>query len=90
MLVNFKSFIIEYQIDSILYSRPEFISIYKFPSTIQLPITINGKLLMPEDKKNILPKLDLAKIKDIRYIDSAVAMTKYTVTPFGVIDIVLK
>jgi hypothetical protein len=90
MLVNFKSFKIEYQIDSVLYSQPGFISSFKFPSTIQLPITINGKLLSYEDNKSVLSKLKFTEIKDIKYVASDIAMTKYGVTPFGVIDLVLK
>jgi hypothetical protein len=90
MIVNIKSLKIEYQVDSILYSRPDFISAFKFPSTIQLPICINGQLLAYDDRQELLTELDLNKIKEIRYVDNASAMKRYGVTPFGVIDLILK
>jgi hypothetical protein len=90
MFVNVKSFKIEYEIDSVLYNRPTFISSFKFPSTINLPISINGKLLTYQERKNVLAKLKFENIKEINYVDSSVAMTKYSLTPFGVIDVILK
>lgn len=89
MIINLKSFPIEYKIDSILYSRTDFISSIKFPGSIQLPVSINGKLLTYEERQSMLSKLEINEIRDIRYLDSSTAMKKYGVTPFGLIDLVI-
>lgn len=90
MLINIKSLPIEYKIDSVLYSRPEFISAFKFPSTIQLPVSVNGKLLNHDEREKILSKLELNEIKTIKYLESETAMKKYGITPFGVIDLIVE
>src|ERR1044071_2964169 len=81
MLLNIKSYPIEYKIDSVLYSRSSFIDSFHFSPTIQLPISINGKLLTYEDRQKILPAMVLSEIKEINYVDNKTAMRKYGVTP---------
>jgi hypothetical protein len=90
LIINYKSFPIEYQVDSILYSRQSFISSFKFPSTIQLPVSINGKLITSDERQNILSELKLKDIKTINYIDVPAAMAKYNITPFGIINLELQ
>jgi len=84
MLVEYEVDVLESQIDSILYNRPAFISNYKFPLSIQLPIAINNKLLSHEDKKLAFQNLTIKNVKQVEYIDNK----QWTLTaPFGVINI---
>ncbi|UKJ07497.1 hypothetical protein [Solitalea lacus] len=80
----------ESKIDSILYSRPDFIASYKYNLDIRLPISINGQLLTNKEKEATLAKLEMSQIKNIEYIDNKRAMKKHGVTPFGVINLALK
>lgn len=91
VLINIKEYEIEYEIDSILYSRPDFITTFKYPTSIQLPIAINGELVYFEEREKILDELTLDKIRDIGYLNKEVAMQKFNnKTPFGVIGLMLK
>jgi hypothetical protein len=85
MIIGIKTFDIEYQIDSVLYSRPDFISRYKYSSAIQLPVSVNGKLLSNDERQTILPKLELNKIKEINYSNNNTS----GLTPFGIIELQL-
>jgi uncharacterized protein YehS (DUF1456 family) len=88
MLINSKRFDIEYKIDSILYSRKDFINDYKYPSDIQLPILLNGKLLSFDDRLNYLSKLTLNEINEIKYLNEFQSNRMFNnTTPFGVISI---
>lgn len=86
MLVEFEVNALESQIDSILYNRQDFISNYKFPLSIQLPIAINNKLLSHEEKKLAFQSLNVKDIKRIEYIDKK---QSNLIAPFGLINIVL-
>lgn len=88
MLVEFEVNALESQIDSILYNRPDFISNYKFPLSIQLPIAINNKLLSHEEKKLAFQSIEIKNIKQIEYINNN-SHSKAKIAPFGIINIVL-
>lgn len=88
MLINAKRFDIEYKIDSILYSRKDFINSFKYPSDIQLPIVMNGKLLSFDDRLEYLSQLTLNDLNEIKYISSSQSNKMFNNTaPFGVIAI---
>jgi hypothetical protein len=84
MLVEYEENALESQIDSILYNRPDFISNYKFPLSIQLPIAINNKLLSHEEKRLAFQNLTIKDVKQVEYIDNK----QWNLTaPFGAINI---
>jgi hypothetical protein len=89
LIIEFEQNDIEYKIDSVLYNRKDFISAFKFPLDIQLPLSMGTKVLTDEEKKELLPKLTLDKIKRIEYIDYRESMRANNITPFGMIDITL-
>ena len=81
---------IEHAIDSILYSRPEFIKNYKYPLDIRLPISINNKLISNDEKWNLLAELTLNDIKKIEYLDNKHLKVNRNINPFGVINLEIK
>lgn len=87
MLLELESSDMEDKIDSILYSRPDFIRSYKHPLNIQLPISINGTLVPNEQKAKTLSELTLDAIQEIEYLGSEHASVDRRVTPFGVINL---
>src|SRR5690606_32966915 len=90
MLIEFEVNDLESQIDSVLYNRPEFISNYAFPLSIQLPISVNNKLLSHEEKKQLFQRLALKDIKKIDYLDNKhVSKNELNLTPFGIINLLL-
>ncbi len=90
MLIEFEVNDLESQIDSVLYNRPEFISNYAFPLSIQLPISVNNKLLSHEEKKQLFQRLALKDIKKIDYLDNKqVSKNELNITPFGTINLLL-
>src|SRR5690606_11132076 len=70
MILELESSDMEDKIDSILDCRPDFVNTYKYSWSIQLPISINGKLLPNEHSAFTLNALDLGEIKVIEYLDS--------------------
>ena len=89
LIIEFERDDIEYQIDSVLYNRKDFISAFKFPLDIQLPLSLNNKVLTDKEKEDLLPKLTLQKIKKIEYIDHKKSMKDNGITPFGMIELTL-
>lgn len=88
MIIEVEKSAIEDKIDKVLYADPDFISNYKYPWTIQLPIAINGKLLSSQAKRGkTLSTLNMSKIKSIKYWDTKKSMERFGITPFGVINI---
>lgn len=87
MILELESSDMEDKIDSILYSRPDFVNTYKYSLSIQLPISINGKLLPNEQRASTLNALDLGEIKEIEYLDSEHTSVDRSLTPFGVINL---
>src|SRR5690606_19002071 len=84
MLVEYEENALESQIDSILYNRLDFISNYKFPLSIQLPIAINNKLLSHEEKRLAFQNLTIKDVKQVEYIDNK----QWNLTaPFGASNI---
>jgi hypothetical protein len=81
---------VEHQIDSVLYSRPNFIKDYKYPLYVRLPISINNKLVTNDEKENLLSKLTLKDILKIEYLDHQNPKVNRRVTPFGVINLNIK
>lgn len=90
MIIEIETSDIENKIDSILYSRPDFIKDYKYPLDIQLPISINGKLLSNDEKKYSLSKITLSQVKRVEYWDNKSAEVNRSITPFGVINLKTK
>lgn len=80
---------IEYKIDSMLYNQDVFISRFKFPLDIQLPLSVHKKLLTDKQKERLLSKLTLDEIKEIDYIDYRESMQDNGITPFGMINLTL-
>lgn len=78
---------LESKIDSILYSRPEFLEKYKYPLDLRLPISVNGKLLFQQQRIKALDQLSLEKIKKIEYFDANHRGVDPNVTPYGVINL---
>lgn len=89
LIIEFEQNDIEYKIDSVLYNRKDFISAFKFPLDIQLPLSMNNKVLTDKEKKELLPKLTLNRIKKIEYIDDKKSMKANGITPFGMIELTL-
>lgn len=87
MILELESSDMEDKIDSILYSRPDFINTYKYPLNIQLPISINGKLLANDQKASTLNALTFGEINEIEYVDSEHSSVDRSLTPFGVINL---
>lgn len=87
MILELESSDMEDKIDSILYSRPDFINTYKYPLNIQLPISINGKLLANDQKAYTLKALTFGEINEIEYVDSEHSSVDRSLTPFGVINL---
>jgi len=87
MILELESSDMEDKIDSILYSRPDFINTYKYPLNIQLPISINGKLLANDQKASTLKALTFGEINEIEYVDSEHSSVDRSLTPFGVINL---
>lgn len=87
MILELESSDMEDKIDSILYSRPDFINTYKYPLNIQLPISINGKLLANDQKASTLKALTFGEINEIEYVDSEHTSVDRSLTPFGVINL---
>ncbi|WP_432708199.1 hypothetical protein [Pedobacter sp.] len=90
MLVNIEGFKIEDQVDSVLYSDPEFISKFTYPLNYQLPIALDGKLVLLENKDRLLSNVSLNKIERIEYQSSKRSEVFSDKTPFGVINVILK
>lgn len=90
LIVEHEMYRIESEIDSVLYNRRDFITTYNFPLDIQLPLSINNKLLSHDDKKEKLRDLTLDRIVKIKYIDGKESMKMNEVTPFGMVDITLR
>lgn len=89
LIIEYELYDIENKIDSVLYNRESFISRFKFPLNIQLPLSINNKPLSVREKKKILPGLRLDKIKKIEYIDSKESMKSNGITPWGMVELTL-
>ena len=81
---------IEHQVDSILYSRRDFIKDYKYPLEIRLPISIGNKLVSQDEKEHLFSKLTLKDIVKIEYLSRQNPKVNHKLTPFGVINLNLK
>lgn len=90
MLINVEGYKIEDQVDSVLYFDPKFISNFIYPLNYQLPITLDGKLVLLENKDQLLSKLSLDMIEKIEYQTTKLSKVFLNNTPFGVINLTLK
>jgi len=84
MLINTKKFPVETAIDSMLEVKKQGPS---FPSYVKLPLVLNGKLLTYEERQQILPRLRLTDIREVRYLNAEAAQKSYPETPFGLIEL---
>ena len=88
MIIRTENLMIEDVIDSLLIRDSAYSNAcYKLPSSIKLPLVINGRLLLSDDKENELSDLRINEIILIQYVTPSVAIDKYHTTLFGVIEI---
>ncbi|SMC61177.1 hypothetical protein [Pedobacter nyackensis] len=87
MIIEFETLDIEDKIDSILYSRSDFIKNYKYALDIQLPISVNNELLSNERKRFELSQISFNQIEGIEYLDKKDPRVNVALTPFGMINL---
>ncbi|KQC02622.1 hypothetical protein AQF98_03335 [Pedobacter sp. Hv1] len=90
MIVTLEVPEIAHQVDSVLYSRSDFIKNYQYPLDIRLPISIGNKLILNDEKERLLAKLTLSDIVKIEYLDHQNPKVNRSITPFGVINLSVK
>lgn len=90
MIVTLEVPEIEHKVDSVLYSRSDFIKNYQYPLDIRLPISIDNKLISNDEKERLLSKLTLSDIVKIEYLDRLNPKVDRSITPFGVINLSVK
>ncbi len=90
MIINSEKSDIESKIFEELFSRKDFIEKFKYPLDTRLPIIINSMYLTPDQRDEMLSKIEMKQITSIKYLDKQQADLKYNNFPFGVIDIEVK
>ncbi len=88
-IVNYRSSSLRGVIDSMLYSNEIFTSSFPFPLDIQLPIMLNGRILIADEEQRRLVGLTANQIKRVRYRSPERIRDTWPRAPFGAIEIFL-
>lgn len=89
MIIGLEVSELEHRIHQNLYSQQEFISKYKFPLDIRLPLAVNNKLLSGEEKSKALAKMTFEQIQKIEYLAPKNQKVIAGATPYGIVNLVI-
>ena len=85
MLLTLKSLPVKEKIDSALFNQPAFVKLFKFPLSLELPVSLNGKLLTIEEETELFKNITFGEIKHLKYVGPENNKN----APFGVINITI-